>query len=232
MSELHRDRDLRMFAHRSQDRLQRGLGGVIPQPEASRGDAADRFHSGRLDAEYRCTRQRQRVDVGEMPISGPAVFGGILAHRRHHDAVGKRQAAQLESEKTGRSCGFFLGNSGREDGLPLCSGPPRFPQPQASGSAFHLGRHLAVTANTTSRERRAWPAANRRHGSDDPAAADNRPRRRTRPPAGHRRAFQSRGHRPQTSAQSRDRLTMNVRYSLSTKRLPRRHSIVDRLWLR
>ena len=101
MGELHRHRDLRVLAHRGQDRLQRGFGGVVPQAEAARRDAADRLHMGRLDAEHRGPRQRQRVDVGEMPVIGLAVFGRVLAHRRHHDAVGKRKAAQFYRGKQG-----------------------------------------------------------------------------------------------------------------------------------
>ena len=73
MRELHRDRGLRMLAHRGQDRLQRRLGGVVVEAEAARRDAADRLHRGRLDAEHRGARQRQRVDMGEMPVIGLAI---------------------------------------------------------------------------------------------------------------------------------------------------------------
>jgi hypothetical protein len=112
MSELNRDGGLRMLAHRSHDRPQRRLGGVIPQAEASRRDAAGRFHRRGLDAEYRRTRQRQRVDVREVPVSGLAVFGGILAHRRHHDAVGKREITQLERRKQNAHVAFSWGFPG------------------------------------------------------------------------------------------------------------------------
>jgi hypothetical protein len=101
MGKLHRHRDPGMLAHRGQDRLQRRLGGIIPQAETSRRDAADRLHVGRLDAEHRSTRQRERVDMGEMPVVGLAVFGGVLAHRCHHDAVGKRKAAQFDRREQG-----------------------------------------------------------------------------------------------------------------------------------
>ena len=73
MRELHRHRGLRMLAHRGEDRLQRGFGGVVPQAEAARRDAADRLHRGGLDAEHRRARQRQRVDVGEVPVIGLAI---------------------------------------------------------------------------------------------------------------------------------------------------------------
>ena len=99
MGELDHHGGLRALAHRGQDRLQRRFGGVVVEAEAARRDAADRLHRGRLDAEDRSPRQRQRIDVGEVPVIGLAIDGRILAHRRHHDAVGKRQAAQLDRGK-------------------------------------------------------------------------------------------------------------------------------------
>src|SRR5207237_10639624 len=52
-------------------------------------------------AEHRRPGQRQVADRHEVPVIGLAVLGRILAHRRHHDAVGKRQAAQLDRGKQG-----------------------------------------------------------------------------------------------------------------------------------
>ncbi len=51
---------------------------------------------GGLDAEHRRPRQRQHVDMREVPIIGLAALGRVLAHRRHHDAIGKFEAAQLD----------------------------------------------------------------------------------------------------------------------------------------
>jgi hypothetical protein len=106
MGELHRDGDLRMFAHRRQDRLQRGLVGIAVEAETGRRDAADRFHMGRLDAEHRRAGQRQRIDMGKMPIIGIAIDRGVLAHRRHHDAVGKLEGAELDRGKQGAHGAF------------------------------------------------------------------------------------------------------------------------------
>src|SRR5580692_6441912 len=53
MGQLNRNRDRRMPADRSEDRPQRRFGGVVPQTEASRGDAADGFDMGCLHAEHR-----------------------------------------------------------------------------------------------------------------------------------------------------------------------------------
>ncbi len=105
MGELHRDGRGGMLAHGGEDLLQRGLAGVAVEPETARRDAADRLHMGRLDAEHRRARQREVVDVGEVPVGGDAVVGRILAHRRHHDAVLQRQAAQLDRGKQGAHAG-------------------------------------------------------------------------------------------------------------------------------
>ena len=78
-----------------------GLGGVVIEAEASRRDAADGLYDGGLDAEDRGARQRQRIDVREVPVIGLAVDGRVLAHRRHHDTVGKVKAAQLDRGKQG-----------------------------------------------------------------------------------------------------------------------------------
>ena len=73
MGELHHDGGLRALAHRGQDRLQRRFGGVVVEAETARRDTAARLHGGRLDAEDRRPRQRQRIDVGEVPVIGLAV---------------------------------------------------------------------------------------------------------------------------------------------------------------
>src|ERR1700750_504696 len=49
-----------------------GCGGVVRQSEAPRCDAADRLDMGVLETEHRRARQRQRVDMREVPIIGLA----------------------------------------------------------------------------------------------------------------------------------------------------------------
>jgi len=107
MRQLHCHRDVRMLADRGENRLQRSFGGVVPQAEAAGRDTAGRFDMGRLDAEHRRARQRERVDMGEMPVIGFAVLGRILAHRRHHDAVGKRKVTQADRGKQGAHGGVL-----------------------------------------------------------------------------------------------------------------------------
>ncbi len=140
MRDLHRHRDFRMLAHRGEDRLQRGFGGVVPQPEAARRDAADRLDMGGLDAEHRRARQRQRVDMGEVPVIGLAVFGRVLAHRRHHDAVGKREAAQLYRGKQGAHGNVLTGGRDRleEVSIPLRSGEVEFQKRETAAPSRHV----------------------------------------------------------------------------------------------
>src|SRR5260370_19518455 len=48
----------------------------------------------------------------EVPVVGLAIHGGILPHRRHHDAIGKFKAAQLYRGKQGTHGGI----AGQEEG--------------------------------------------------------------------------------------------------------------------
>ena len=56
MRELHRYRSPGMLADRGDDRLQRRLGGIVPQAEAAWRDTADGLHMRGLDAEHRSPR--------------------------------------------------------------------------------------------------------------------------------------------------------------------------------
>ncbi len=125
MGELNGDRGLRTLAHRCEDRLQRRLGRIVPQTKAAGRDAADCLNMGGLDAEHRRARQRQRVDVGEMPVIGFAVLGRVLAHRRDHDAIGEFQVAQLDRREQTAHAGIsgVRGNGGRAS----CSGASPLP---------------------------------------------------------------------------------------------------------
>src|SRR6185369_4483107 len=115
--ELDHHGGLRALAYRGQNWLQRGLGGVVPQAEAAGRDAAGRLDRGGLDAEDRGPRQRQRIDMGEVPVIGLAIDGRVLAHRRHHDAVGKVKAAQLDR---GKQSAHGLRNPDRRESDPPC----------------------------------------------------------------------------------------------------------------
>src|SRR3984957_10377689 len=101
MGQLNRNRDRRMPAPRSENRPQRRFGGVVPQTETSRRDAADGLDMGRLHAEHRRARQSKVIDVGKMPVVRLAAFRRVLAHRRDHDAVWKCKVTQTDRRKQG-----------------------------------------------------------------------------------------------------------------------------------
>ena len=60
---------------------------VIPQPETLFGDTPPRFDVGCLHANDAGAADGARGKMREMPVVRHPVDGGILAHRRHHDAV-------------------------------------------------------------------------------------------------------------------------------------------------
>ena len=124
---LDRHRGPGMLAHRGEDRLQRGFGGIVVEAEAPRRDAADRLDMGRFDTEHRRAGQRERIDMREVPVVRLAIDGRILAHRGHHDAVGQFQAAQLDRGKQGAHEGCFRNR--RRDGPLKCSYAPPVAQP-------------------------------------------------------------------------------------------------------
>ena len=143
------------------------------------------------------------VDVGEMPVIGLAVVGRILAHRRHHDAVGKRQAAQLDRGKQGAHAGI----PGRRNGCsPMCSEARGWPRPSPAATlpcqfvpAAWIHAALAMVSRFTrslSRPRQdgprnpaprtfryspTFPTRDRQFGSGCRASARHRLRPRTRP---------------------------------------------------
>jgi hypothetical protein len=59
-------------------------------------NAARRFDRRLLDDDKRRARQRQRAQVLEMPVIRRAVFGAVLAHWRHRNAIGESDAAEVQ----------------------------------------------------------------------------------------------------------------------------------------
>ena len=93
MGELDADRHRRNLAHAGQHTGQRRLGGVVVQAQVAQRDAPGWLDGCRLQDQQAGARQRQSTEVDEMPVGGLAFVGGVLAHRRDHDAVGKGQRA-------------------------------------------------------------------------------------------------------------------------------------------
>ena len=87
---------------------QRGLVVVGIKPEAAMGDAAMALDMGRLDDHQRRAGIRQHAEMDQVPVVGAAVVGGVLAHRRDHDAVGKLEAGQLIRREKGAAHGMGI----------------------------------------------------------------------------------------------------------------------------
>jgi hypothetical protein len=70
--------------------------GVRIKPEAAVGDAAVPFDMGGFDHEQAGAGIGQHAEMRQVPVIGDAVIGAVLAHRRHHDAVRKRQIGKFD----------------------------------------------------------------------------------------------------------------------------------------
>jgi hypothetical protein len=81
------------------------LGFIGIKTETAMRDPAYRFDRGLLDNDKPGTRQRQRTQMLQMPVVGRAVFGAVLAHRRHGDPIGQGDTAEVQRfEQAGRWC--------------------------------------------------------------------------------------------------------------------------------
>ena len=71
---------------------QRSFRAVIPQTQASRGDASLRHHGRGFDGEQAGAAVKQVAPVHQVPVSGFTIIGGVLAHGCDNDPVCQRQA--------------------------------------------------------------------------------------------------------------------------------------------
>jgi hypothetical protein len=67
---------------------------VFPDSEVSRRNASFRSNRRCLDHYQGCPANRTTAEMDEMPIVGKAIYGTILAHWRHGDAVAKSDAPE------------------------------------------------------------------------------------------------------------------------------------------
>ncbi len=67
---------------------------VVPQPEVFGSDAPVRRHRHRFGDDQAGAANGTASQVNQVPVIGQAVDTGILAHRRHCDAIAKGQLAQ------------------------------------------------------------------------------------------------------------------------------------------
>ena len=73
------------------DPLERRLAVVGIEPETAVRDPAAPLDMGRFDDQQPGAGIRQHAEMGHVPVVADAVVGAVLAHRRHHDAVRKRE---------------------------------------------------------------------------------------------------------------------------------------------
>ena len=96
--------------HRRRRQLTRALQGIgqrrrsalIPQADAMRCDPPLGQDSSRLDGEQGGTAVEQVAPVHQMPVAHHAFLRRILAHGRHHDAIGQRQPTAWRGQVQGR----------------------------------------------------------------------------------------------------------------------------------
>jgi len=93
MRELDAQRRVAEAAAGRDNATERSFVGVAVKSEAAMRDAPRLLDRRRLDHQQPCTRHGERAEVLHVPIVGAAVIGAVLAHRRHDDAIGERQAA-------------------------------------------------------------------------------------------------------------------------------------------
>ena len=79
--------------------LERGLVLVAVQAEAAVADASHRRHMRGLGHQQSGRTHRELAQVHQMPVVGRPIVGHVLAHGRHHEAVG-RSARAFETART------------------------------------------------------------------------------------------------------------------------------------
>jgi len=81
-------------ADKAGDTLQRLNLGIVPQAQVLGGDAAIGSDGGGFAENQPGTANGTAAQVHQVPVIGQAIDGGVLAHRRHGNAVEQGQLAQ------------------------------------------------------------------------------------------------------------------------------------------
>ena len=107
--ELHAELGNAVLAAEIVHALERGFVVVRIHAGAFRRDAALRVDVGHLAHHQACGAERHIAEMHQVPVIGRAVVGIVLAHRRHHDAIGQRETAQRDRrEQDASHCQSFL----------------------------------------------------------------------------------------------------------------------------
>ena len=104
MRELKTDRGV-LAPHERDQRLETFDLRLVPDAEIELVDQADFLDAGGLDKHQTKTAERVTAEMHLMKhAAGRAGIGAVMHHRRHHQAVLQRQAADLERlEQQGRA---------------------------------------------------------------------------------------------------------------------------------
>ena len=144
--QLDRHRHRRRIRPHDRQTLADGLfAGIVVKTQASVRDAADRRNRGRLDREHAGARFQELAPMHDVPVGGAAIHGGVLAHRRHDDAVRQRELAELEGRE---EVGF-----GHGDGEAAVAADLLRLMTRTTSASFSAGRSRRADSAP-----RQWPA--------------------------------------------------------------------------
>jgi hypothetical protein len=93
---LNPERRRTRAAAKADNPRQRPLVRIGIEAEAAVTDAARRFDRRLLDDDKCRAKKRQRAQMLEVPVIRRAVFSALLAHRRHRNAIGKGDPAEVQ----------------------------------------------------------------------------------------------------------------------------------------
>ncbi len=109
MGELNADRGV-LALHEGDQRLEALHLGIVPDAEVMLIDQPDLFDGRRLDKDQSEAAERIAAEMHVVKrAAGAAGRGAIVHHRRHHQTVLQRQAANPERLKQHRTCSVNAG---------------------------------------------------------------------------------------------------------------------------
>jgi hypothetical protein len=109
MRELNPDRGV-LAPHEGDQRLEAFGLGLVPDAEIELVDQADFLDAGGLDKHQAKTAERVPSQMHVMKhAAGRTGIGAVMHHRRHHQAIFQRQAADVERLEQQGACGTDAG---------------------------------------------------------------------------------------------------------------------------
>jgi len=103
---------------KARDALQRGDLCVVPQAQVFGGDTALGGHGGGFGENQPRPADSAAAEVDQVPVVGQAIDAGVLAHRRHGNAIEQGQLAQgirFEQLDSWRTSSWLFGHFCRSE---------------------------------------------------------------------------------------------------------------------